>query len=179
MLRRFLGQDSSMTAAQGLYEALVARSRAPVFFTEFAVPDTIDGRFDMLTLHGFAVMEALKSSGPEGEKLGTALASLIFAGFDEGLRELGVGDFGISRRMKALGGAFYGRLEAYDGAVSEPALADAIVRNLYRGEGASRPQAEVLAHYFGIARETLLAQTDALLQGKADFGPLPDFRVST
>lgn len=179
MFRRFLGADPKAQAARALYDALVARSRAPIFYTAFAVPDTIDGRFDSLTLHAFAVMAALKSLGPEGEKLGTDLASVIFAGFDESLRELGVGDFGISRRMKAMGGAFYGRLEVYGGAASKTALAEAILRNLYRGEAPHRPEAEAMAHYIGLVRQALLAQTGALLQGKPDFGPLPEIRVSS
>ena len=175
MLRRFRGSDKSAIAARLLYDFLVARAREPVFHTKFAVPDTIAGRFDLLAWHAFALMEGLKSSGPAGARLGTALASLVFAGFDDALRELGVGDFGISRRMKALAGAFYGRLEAYGAAGSEPVLADAIVRNLYRGEAMRRHEAQALTHYIVFAHGALRAQADALLQGSADFGPLPIF----
>ena len=175
MLGRFLEPDKSVMAARGLYDALVARARKPIFHTKFAVADTIDGRFDLLTLHAFLVMEALKSSGPAGAKLGTALASVIFAGFDDALRELGVGDTGISRRMKAMGGAFYGRLQAYGSAESESALTATIMRNLYRGDDMHRREAGALAHYIRMAGQALLAQSGALLQGGCDFGPLPEF----
>jgi cytochrome b pre-mRNA-processing protein 3 len=175
MLRRFFGSDKPAPVARQLYDALVARAREPVFHTRFAVADTIDGRFDLLALHAFALLDALKASGGEGAPLGTALASTIFAGFDDALRELGVGDFGISRRMKSMANAFYGRLEAYGGAASEAELAEAIVRNLYRGEVTHGREAAILAHYIMSARESLRAPTDALLQGSADFGPLPRF----
>jgi cytochrome b pre-mRNA-processing protein 3 len=174
MLSRFLGPDKSALAARRLYDAMISRAREPVFHTRFAVPDTIDGRFDLLALHAFALMEVLKSTQPKGAQIGARLASVIFAGFDDALRELGISDFGISRRMKALAGAFYGRLEAYDAAASEPALSGAIVRNLYRADVMRVHEAEILAHYITLARAALRAQSDALLQGAADFGPLPE-----
>jgi cytochrome b pre-mRNA-processing protein 3 len=175
MLRRLFGSGKSAPVARQLYDGLVARAREPVFYASFAVPDTIDGRFDLLALHAFALLDALKGSGPEGARLGTALASLIFAGFDDALRELGVGDFGISRRMKAMASAFYGRLEAYGAAALEAALSEAIVRNVYRTDATHGREAAVLAHYIANARATLEAKADALLQGSADFGPLPNF----
>jgi cytochrome b pre-mRNA-processing protein 3 len=179
MLRRFLEPDASSVAATSLYQMLVARARAPVFHTKFAVPDTIDGRFDLLALHASVLMEALKLSGTEGAKLGSALASVIFAGFDGALRELGVGDLGISRRMKAMAGAFYGRLQVYGAADSQAALAAAILRNLYRGEESRGDEAQVLAHYIAKARQTQMTQPRALLQGVCDFGPLPEFEVTS
>jgi cytochrome b pre-mRNA-processing protein 3 len=175
MFRRFLEPDRSAAAARRLYDGLVARAREPVFHLKFGVPDTIDGRFDLLALHAFVLLEALKSIGPGGAKLGTDLVSVIFAGFDDALRELGVGDFGLSRRMKAMAGAFYGRLEAYRAAGSVAALGDAIARNLYREDGLHGREAEVLAHYIVFARGSLRSQADVLLQGGADFGPLPEF----
>jgi cytochrome b pre-mRNA-processing protein 3 len=179
MLRRFLESDTLAIAARSLYDAVVARAREPVFHTEFAVPDTIDGRFDLLTLHAFVLMVALKSAGPAGAKLGSALASVIFSGFDDALRELGVGDFGISRRMKAMASAFYGRLQVYGAADSQAALTEAILRNVYRGEELGSREAASLAHYIGDARQTLLAQAGALLQGGCDFGPLPQLEVQS
>jgi cytochrome b pre-mRNA-processing protein 3 len=138
------------------------------------VPDTIDGRFDLLTLHAFLVLDALKSQEDIGSKLGTELVSVIFAGFDEALRELGVGDLGISRRMKALAGAFYGRLEAYRAADNADQLAPVLLRNLYRGEAARTHEAGVLAHYMLSARQHLMDHAAGLLEGTCDFGPLPN-----
>lgn len=175
MFRRFREPDPCTKAAGRLYEALVARAREPVFHTKFSVPDTIDGRFDLLALHASVVMDALKPAGSEGARLGSALASGIFAGFDDALRELGVGDMGISRRIKAMAEAFYGRLHAYGAGESQAALADAILRNLYRGEALRRREAQALAHYIGGARQSLLAREGRLLHGDCYFGPLPEF----
>ena len=174
MLRRSRRPAPEIPTSRRLYDSLVARARDPIFHTGFAVPDTIDGRFDLLTLHAFLVLDALKSLGGEGNKLGTELASVIFSGFDEALRELGVGDLGISRRMKALAGAFYGRLEAYGAADTGNELAPILLRNLYRGETARTHEAAMLAHYMLSARGALMGHAADLLQGSADFGPLPN-----
>ncbi len=173
MIFRFRAPDSSAATAERLYEALVARARTPIFHTGFAVPDTMDGRFDLLTLHAFLVMDALKHEETAGADLGPRLATLIFAGFEDALRELGVGDIGLSRRIKAMADAFYGRLAAYGAARSEADLVAAIERNLYRGNAAHAREAARLAHYMESSRAALRAEPQALLQGRAIFGPLP------
>ena len=174
MLRRPRRSDPAIPVSRRLYDLIVARARAPTFHTGFAVADTVDGRFDLLTLHAFLVLDAIKSLDGAGANLGTELASVIFAGFDDALRELGVGDFGISRRMKALAGAFYGRLEAYHAAIDADRLAPVLLRNLYRGDAARAHEAATLAYYMLSARKHLMGHAGDLLQGSADFGPLPN-----
>lgn len=170
MLSRFRRKDPAREAADRLHAAVAARSREPVFYTAFAVPDTIDGRFDLLSLHASLVMEALKGRDPD-EAVATQLVTGIFAGFEDALRDLGVGDFGLSRRIKAMANAFYGRLEAYRAATDEAAMADALLRNLYRGDEGYLDRAARLARYVMAAR-TSLAASD-LATGQADFGPPP------
>jgi cytochrome b pre-mRNA-processing protein 3 len=148
---------------QRLYDALVSRSRAPVFFTAFGVADTLDGRFDVLALHAWLALAELRG-GPAAQ----ALTDAIFTGFDEAMREQGAGDMGLSRKMKAFADAFYGRLSAYEQAGDEQALAAAIARNLYRG-AAVNARAQALAAYALRARESLAAGLPQVL----DFGPLP------
>ena len=159
------GKERRLKATR-LYEALVARSREPVFFARFGVPDTLDGRFDLVALHAWLLLERLKAHPP----LSQALVDAIFTGFDEGLRELGAGDIGIGKRVKKLAAAFYGRLQAYGEAADLKALEAALVRNLYRGkpDPASRP----MAHYVLSARARLAACD--VERGEADFGPLPE-----
>lgn len=151
-----------------LYAATVARARAPVFFTKLGVPDTIDGRFDLLALHAWLILDRLRD-----EKLGAlsqGLTDTIFLGFDEGLRDLGTGDMGMGRRIKKLADAFYGRLQAYDTSKDFATMAETVQRNLYRGTG-DESHAQTVAHYIETARECVAGSDVA--NGEVNFGPLP------
>jgi cytochrome b pre-mRNA-processing protein 3 len=151
---------------QGLYDGLVTRAREAVFFRDFAVADTIDGRFDMVVLHAWLALSALKEAGLHEAAQG--LTDTIFIGFDEAMREQGAGDMGLSRKMKAFADAFYGRLGAYSQAKDEAQFAEALARNLWRG-GAIDERARKLAGYAWAAQGSLKQSLpDAL-----DFGPLP------
>src|ERR1700735_3972282 len=101
-----------------LYDGLVSRAREPVFFAAFGVADSMDGRFDMLAFHAWLVLKAL-----DGGEAAQNLINTIFTGFDEAMREQGVGDIGIGHKLKAMAQAFYGRMAAYDGAASQEELA--------------------------------------------------------
>jgi cytochrome b pre-mRNA-processing protein 3 len=173
MLPRFGRNLKPAAAAQRLYDAIVSRARQPIFHTVFAVPDTLDGRFDVLCLHAYAIMDILKSAGPIAGGIGTELANLIFVGFDDALRQLGVSDMGMGRRIRAMADAFYGRLKAYGAARDESELAAALLRNVYRGDEARQPETVALAHYIFALRQNLRNQSGLLLEGRADFGPLP------
>jgi cytochrome b pre-mRNA-processing protein 3 len=157
--------------ARRLCAGLMERARAPVFFTGLCVPDTMDGRFDLVALHAWLVLDRLASE-PE-PALSQALIDEIFVGFDEALRQLGTGDIGMNRRLKAMAEAFYGRLQAYRAAATDlEELATAIRRNLYRGMGADRAEALTMATYAFAARSHLAKANVA--EGRLDFGPLPD-----
>ncbi len=146
-----------------LYDALVSRAREPVFFTVFGVADSIDGRFDLLVLHAWLVLAELKG-GPAAQ----GLTDLLFAGFDEAMREQGAGDMAIGHKLKAMAKAFYGRIAAYDGAADESELASALAKNLWRG-AAPDDRARRLAGYAMAARQRLKRSLPDVL----DFGPLP------
>jgi cytochrome b pre-mRNA-processing protein 3 len=156
--------------AEGLFAGLTARVRAPVFFLELGVPDTIDGRFDLLALHAWLVLERLAAE----RDLSQSLTDTIFVQFDESLRQLGVGDIGIGHRIKKMADAFYGRLKAYGDAQDESELAVAILRNVFRDDERRAGEARSLAAYALIARDRLSASDIAVL----DFGPLPEVRAS-
>ena len=147
---------------------LIARARAPVFFRDYDVPDTIDGRFDLLALHAWLVLERLDAAGRRD--LAQALTDGLFVRFDEGLRDLGAGDMGMGRRMKKLAEAFYGRMRAYGEAADDAALAAAVERNVYRGAGHGE-HARALALYARLARIHLSSADIA--GGEMNFGPLP------
>jgi len=150
-------------AVTRLYEALVSRSREPVFFTRFGVADSVDGRFDLLVFHAWL---ALKELG--GRQPAQGLTNAIFTGFDEAMREQGAGDIGIGHRLKDMAKAFYGRMAAYDSAQDADALAAALAKNLWRGTG-HEAHARTLAAYAATARRHLAASLPEAL----DFGPLP------
>jgi cytochrome b pre-mRNA-processing protein 3 len=169
MLRSFGLRGERRRAADLLCARITERAREPVFFTDFAVADTIDGRFDLVALHAWLVLDWLKTKGEPA--LAQALVDALFARFEDALRDQGTGDMGMNRRMKRLAGAFYGRISAYCDAGDETGLAGAIWRNLYRG-GQSRvePAAE-LAKYVVEARARLANIRPQ--SGEPDFGVVP------
>jgi cytochrome b pre-mRNA-processing protein 3 len=154
--------------AARLETQLVARARDPYFFRTLIVPDTVDGRFDLVTLHGWLVLERLKGAGMDAAA--QALTDILFIGFDEALREQGIGDMGMGRRMKAFANAFFGRLSAYGGARDEGALGEALAKNVWRGAPVDA-RARALAAYVASAR-IALTRGD-LAGGVLDFGSLP------
>lgn len=123
--------------AHDLYTAIIEQSRLPVFYVKAAVPDTLDGRFDLIVLHAFAVMRRLKQvSAPwteDARALSQALFDLMFDDMDQNLRELGVGDMSVGKKVKQMARAFYGRVSAYDTGLDsdDAALKEALARNLY------------------------------------------------
>jgi cytochrome b pre-mRNA-processing protein 3 len=155
------------SAASRLNVGIVSRSREPVFYAKLGVADTVDGRFDLIVLHAWLVLERLRAQ--RLNDLSQALTDALFVSFDEGLRDLGSGDMGLGRRMKAIADAFYGRFKAYGAAEGAPAMAEALERNLFRG--ADAPHSADVARYVLSAREHL-GQED-LASGEVDFGPLP------
>ena len=124
--------------ARRLYAAVVARSRAPGFYLA-GVPDTFDGRFDLSMLHLFLLVRRLRREGAPGRAVAQALFDAAFDDMDRTLREMGVGDLGVPRRVKAMARAFYGRAAAYDEALDaadDAALRAALGRNLIGGGAA-------------------------------------------
>lgn len=177
MLGLFRRDDKGALAAKRLYDAIVAQARSPVFHRSLKVPDTIDGRFDLLVLHLYLALDRLKAAGGKGSDLAQALTTMTFAGFDGALRDLGVSDVGLARKLKAMANAYYGRLEAYSEAGdSEEHLAAAVLRNIYRGDEARGREAARLARYVAAVRKRFRAEdvTAELLEGSLDFGPPPE-----
>ncbi|MGB0719898.1 MAG: ubiquinol-cytochrome C chaperone family protein [Bdellovibrionales bacterium] len=129
-------------AARDLYLCVMAQSRAPVFYEDFGVPDTFDGRFDVLSLHLFMVMEALRAHGAAGADLSQALFDVCFADMDQTLREMGIGDMGIPKHMRKMMTAFNGRMHAYQTGLEQGDLRAALARNVYGDAGdAAHPDA--------------------------------------
>jgi cytochrome b pre-mRNA-processing protein 3 len=145
-----------------IYGMIVAQAREPLFYQALGVPDTVNGRFDMVVLHMWMVLRQMKRLGEDGG-LAQALFDRFCSDMDHNLRELGTGDLAVPKRMQEFGEAFYGRSAAYDQALAagdEP-LAQALCRNIFNGqqiEGARR-----LANYVGQAVAALAAMDQAKL----------------
>jgi cytochrome b pre-mRNA-processing protein 3 len=130
-----------------LYEAIVAAARHVRFYEDMAVADTIDGRFDMIVLHLFLVLNRLKGEGVE--EIRQRLTDEFFADMDRSLRELGVSDVAVGKKVRRIAESYYGRVMAYDRAlaVGPSALEEAISRNVYP-EGASGESTRAMTGYF-------------------------------
>lgn len=171
-LAQFFGRPPADPAAASLYHACMAQARREEFYRLWGVPDTVDGRFDLLVLHVFLV---LRRMGGEAEAK-QRLFDLMFADMDRSLREMGVGDMGMARRMKAMISAFYGRAQAYENALAAggEALAEVLARNLYGKTPPAPGQLQKMAGYTRAAADALERQPVAdVLAGRVEF-PLPD-----
>lgn len=116
--------------AESLYHRVVTQARQPFFYAELGVPDTVDGRFDMILMHIFVVMRYLRERG-EGETA-QALYDVMFVDMDRAIREMGIGDLSVKKHMHRMMKAFNGRLTSYDRAIgNREALIEALRRNIY------------------------------------------------
>ena len=158
---------------EAIYGMIVTQTREPLFYRDLGVPDTVNGRFDLVLLHLWLVLRRLKSVG-SGMALSQALFDHFCTDMDDNLREMGIGDQTVPKRMRAFGEAFYGRTTAYDMALTEgrEALAEAICKNILNGEKIEAARA--LAAYAEDALTSLAALDETtVLAGRWTF-PVPD-----
>ena len=137
---------------EDLYYRIVTQARQPVFYREYLVPDTVNGRFDMIILLTALIVRRLRadSQSESARALADGLFEVLFADMDRSLRELGVGDVRVGKKVKAMAQAYYGRSQAYDDALDgkEP-LEAALARNLYADPSVldGVPEVSALAAY--------------------------------
>lgn len=170
--RLFRRQKESARIAAVLYGAIVAQARTPALYRELAVADTLDGRFEMVVLHTVLVVDRLQTDA-EAAEIAQEVFDVYCTDMDRSLREMGVGDMGVPKRMKAMGERFYGRAASYREALSAgdlAALEDAVRRNIYDRDEA--PAAE-LAAYTRAAYEMLAAMPDSEIKGGTVHFPDP------
>jgi cytochrome b pre-mRNA-processing protein 3 len=158
--------------ARKLYRAAVEQARRPAFYARLGVPDSVDGRFDMIALHVFLLLHRLKRDGRAQGPVGQALFDLMFADMDASLREMGVGDLSVGRKVKAMAEGFYGRVAAYEAGLAGAgdALEQALRRNLYGTAAPAPAQAAAMAAYVRRQAAALARMPgEALLAGEAAF----------
>ena len=156
-------------AGKRLYASVVTQAREPGFYGEGRTPDTPEGRFELYTLHVILLLHRLKRQGAQAQETGQALFDAYLRGLDDGLREMGVGDLSVGKKMRKLGEAAYGRVKAYDDALptyaDDPEPLTALIgRTVLRDE--THPFAGALAAYAAWAATALDSQPlDDLLDG--------------
>lgn len=162
-------------AAAAAYRRIAERARDPAFFLDWGVPDTFDGRFEILALHVFLVLNRLKAERALTAEFSQDLFDTMFADLDRALREMGATDVGVGRHVKAMARGFYGRIVAYERefAEGEAALADALRRNLF-GTALTAPESLGIAAFYLRRQAAALAAVPiaGLLEGEIPFAPV-------
>ncbi len=121
-LSRLLGSRPTLKkAAREAHDRVLRQARLPEFYVAGASADTLEGRFDMATLHVVLVMRRLRGEGEDGRDLSQALFDVMFSNLDHALRENGVGDTKVATRMREMGETFYGQARALDAALDDEA----------------------------------------------------------
>ena len=143
---------------EALYARTAERSRAAELYERFGIPDTLDGRFDSLALHAWMMIDRLRLE-PDGDALAQGFFNAMFRHLDLTLREIGVQDLGVGRRIKIMAEGFHGRALAYRGALAgkgELSLAEVLKRNAYGGRPPEmHGQVDLLAVYVARQAEQL------------------------
>ena len=152
---------------EGLHDAVVEQSRAPSLYGPGRFPDTVEGRFEALVLHVLVTMRRLRTLPPPAEDVSQELVDAVFAHLEIALRELGVGDMGVPKRMKSLARAFYDRTLKYEAALSA-GDADALTAEI-AGRLGQEPASLAAAAEAILAAERRLSacDLDAILSGRA------------
>jgi cytochrome b pre-mRNA-processing protein 3 len=163
-------------AAELAYRRVVEHARRPSFFTEGRIPDTVDGRFELICLHAFLYLRRLRREQPAAAALSQRFFDTMFADFDRSLREMGTGDLSVGREIKRMAEAFYGRVAAYERGLAEDdaVLEAAVARNLFGTASATPACLAAMAGYVRREAAQLDRQRPAdLLAGHVSFGSLP------
>jgi cytochrome b pre-mRNA-processing protein 3 len=178
---RLFGRDPARDGARKLHAALATQARHVAFYAAHGVPDTLDGRFDCLALHAFLILDRLKAEeGKDAASLAQHLVDAFVEDMDRSVRELGVGDMGVARRVKQMAQALYGRAAVYSAALNDAdpaALDDALKRNLFGTIEAPAPTGiAAVALYMRAARAALAETEFARLMEGAPVFPDPSDR---
>ncbi|MDC1383052.1 hypothetical protein N8500_06165 [Candidatus Puniceispirillum sp.] len=164
------GKSRQSSNAEKLYVEAIRLARAPHFYQKYGVADSVDGRFDALSLIVILLMRRLKPLGEEGKVLSQELFDSMFADMDLSLREMGAGDTGVAKRIRVMAEAFLGRLNSYVQAIDKndkKQFSSALKRNLFRGNETIDPVANGLVDYlFDLVEKFDHFSAQALLAGR-------------
>lgn len=174
MFKRLFGREgqANRVITEALYGEIVAAARQEVFYSDWNVPDTPLGRFEMVSLHMFLFQHRMVGEQGASQAIAQVLIDEFFQDVEHSLRELGISDVGVPKRMKKLARMFYGRTAAYADSLERDdrdALAAALTRNIMP-DAEAWPHAVRLADYVLAAREALAGQaSEAICAGSLSF----------
>ena len=157
MILHLFRRTPRSTNIASLYGTIVAQARTPIFYQVYGVPDTVNGRFEMIALHAVLFLRRLEGEADHLRRLGQAVFDVFCRDMDASMREMGVGDLTVPKKMRRIGSAFYDRQAEYRGALAAPddgPLAAALARNVLDGPPQSS-QAERFARYVRAAARAL------------------------
>lgn len=170
-LGRLLKPQRAAQSGRKLYVASVAQAREPALYTQLGAPDTVEGRFELYSLHVVLLLHRLKGEGAAAAGVAQVLFDDYLQGLDDALRELGVGDLSVGKRMRKLGEAFYGRAKSYDAALEAlpdtVALRDLIARTVLAESDA--PPEPLLGYAVRAAALLATQPLEDLLDGRAQW----------
>jgi cytochrome b pre-mRNA-processing protein 3 len=170
MILSLFRKTPSREPVYAVYAAIVAQSRRPVFYADWGVPDTVTGRFDMISLHLALLFRRLRPESGEARAFNQLLFDLFFQDMDRSLREMGAGDLAVPKKIRKMGALFYGLLksvaEALD-AGDRAALEAALARNVFEGVPAGRP-AELAAYLEAESQRLAGIPAAAILGGRME-----------
>ncbi len=171
-------QDKKKKRARALFEAALAQSRAPGFFGDERLPDNFEARYESLMLHVALLDMRLLEEGREGAEFSRELDGAMFSDVDHALREIGVGDLSVARKVKKMASEHFGRLKAYREALSgdDAALSDAVERNFCSHQPANPAFRDAVMRYLRASAANIAAQpaSDLMQDGAPQWAEAPD-----
>ncbi|MCI9865095.1 ubiquinol-cytochrome C chaperone family protein [Rhizobium skierniewicense] len=175
----FKKKNNNRAIVDRQYTALTTVARHPDFYLHLGVPDTVMGRFELLSIVMILYFRRMKFAATSGQEIAQEIIDAFFQDLDHSMRELGIGDQGVPKRMKKFAGMFYGRLEAYASALDTQdgeALAAALARNIYPEPDTTAPDMRGLADWMMGAADALAAQSEELIATGRVSMPIPDLK---
>jgi cytochrome b pre-mRNA-processing protein 3 len=166
MMLKFFRRNPLDDSIARLYGTIVAQARAAPFYRNYGVPDTVEGRFEMVVLHMVLVLRRFEGEAAAGRALGQGLFDWFCRDMDGSLREMGVGDLAVPAKMRKIGEAFFGRQAAYGEALAAPGLESltaALARNVFGAADNAVEGASALAAYVRAAAQRLAEQGEEAL----------------
>jgi cytochrome b pre-mRNA-processing protein 3 len=159
-----------------LYGAIVTQARSTAFYADFGVPDTVQGRFDLVVLHLVLLLRRLGRENDTGQALGQRLFDIFCRDLDDNLREMGIGDLAVPKHMRRFGEAFYGRRAAYLAALDakdRPDFENALARNIFEVMGPDDRAARLARYARAALQELDVQEYGSIVRGEITF-PRPE-----